>query len=598
MPPPFFPHLLAVNHAARPRLDLRRRSIGAHFCEPVQLQPHCIRNWKASGRTGPVGALGPLGWRESPRATQSAPRGCSMDLAARCVCDTRAGGRPSRSCTRGRTISGGALLPLWLLLTSARHERGCRCAGFLAQRSRRLLLLRCTAGWRSLTDVARCRNCLLRGMKVGFCADRGIGEEWDRGEGGWGSLLLMPASRRLPAQVRRAQSRCRRHWNAWRRRAWGHAQRSWHEAAMARGGHRHAITLYEAAIDMQSHFAAQLHFSEWKLLWAKSAEASRQTAERERAVKAAVQDGQRALVEERAKAHEVAVDMQSVCALNRKLERHIEAQAQSEQRATVQKDRARQREALLAHMNAIERDEEAKTTAQLHAHIAALHHVIAGLAADLQDLEASAQLALEAATSAASIRPCSCHGPRQSVVAIPRGISKGAEPCAAARAHNLRLSPASAINMSPCPSGASDISKGAEPCAAARASNLPASAIKMSPCPSGASDIRWTAVQQAHQKLHEAKMNKPSSPSLMDASIDQSPRYLRFRKLLGYHAGELMLPQNPLATDDKIIYADKSETTRKGPLTSKRRQPLGACTEQHTQTTCSSEHAEFSKRSE
>ena len=314
---------------------------------------------------------------------------------------------------------------------------------------------------------------------------------------------------------------------------------------------------------MQSHFAAQLHFSEWKLLWAKSAEASRQTAERERAVKAAVQDGQRALVEERAKAHEVAVDMQSVCALNRKLERHIEAQAQSEQRATVQKDRARQREALLAHMNAIERDEEAKTTAQLHAHIAALHHVIAGLAADLQDLEASAQLALEAATSAASIRPCSCHGPRQSVVAIPRGISKGAEPCAAARA-----------------------------------SNLPASAIKMSPCPSGASDIRWTAVQQAHQKLHEAKMNKPSSPSLMDASIDQSPRYLRFRKLLGYHAGELMLPQNPLATDDKIIYADKSETTRKGPLTSKRRQPLGACTEQHTQTTCSSEHAEFSKRSE
>ena len=314
------------------------------------------------------------------------------------------------------------------------------------------------------------------------------------------------------------------------------AQRSWHEAA----------------IDMQSHFAAQLHFSEWKLLRAKSAEAGRQTAEHECEIK----DCKRELVKERAKAHELAVDMQSVCALNRKLEKHIEAQAHSELRATVSRDRARQREALLAHMHAIERDEEAKTTAQLHAHIATLHHVIAGLTGDLQDLEVAAQLALEAANSAASMPSA----------------------CAPARASNLR-----------------------------QGLQTPASGVKFKQTQardlmSLSNDIKWTAVQQAHLKLHEAKMNKPSPPrrpstsqcpgeytstihpsfpfhpSPSHASIDKSPRMLRFRKLLDFQAEVLTSPQSPFAMHGKSSCSYETETTRKGPTVSKTRQPLGACT--------------------
>jgi hypothetical protein len=346
-----------------------------------------------------------------------------------------------------------------------------------------------------------------------------------------------------------------------------------------------------------TRWSLQLHFSEWKILWAKSksGEAGQRHAEHERALQAAIQESQRALIEERAKAHDVAIDIQSLCALNRKLERHLEEQARSEQQATAKRDRARQREALLAHMHAIERVEESKRTANLHAHIATLHHVVAGLTADLQDLERAAQLALEAAhsianqtaTSAASIRTCEAHKQEQ----LKRGM--GPDFGAVARASNqscLRQCPQTPNKKDNYPSAGRRNKSTDRTCSETRVGYQH---------PQVQHSIQWPAVQQAHQKLHEAKTLK-SSPisnpfalqhlghvrhctvqhrSLLNASIDQSPRMERFRKLLDYqalpHAGEKQKTPAPVHGRS---FPDTSETPVPGPKGCERkRQPLGAC---------------------
>jgi hypothetical protein len=376
-------------------------------------------------------------------------------------------------------------------------------------------------------------------------------------------------------------------------------------ATLSRRGHRHAGTLCNAGLNCAclslpprfspawplTWWSLQLHFSEWKILWAKSksGEAGQRHAEHERALRAAVQESQRALIEERAKAHEVAADLQSLCALNRKLEMHLEEQARSEQQATAKRDRARQREALLAHMHATERVEESKRTAQLHAHIATLHHVVAGLTADLQDLERAAQLALEAAhsiavqtaTSAASVRTCEAHKQEQ----------MGADLRAVARASNqscLRQCPQTPTLKVNDPTPDRRNKSADRPCSEPRVGYRQ---------PQVNYSIQWPAVQQAHLKLHEAKTLK-SSPlskpfvlqhlghvtghstvqhrSLWDASIDKSPRMLRFRKLLDYQAS----PQQkaPPAPVHGRSFPDTSETPRPGPKGCERkRQPLGTC---------------------
>ena len=411
------------------------------------------------------------------------------------------------------------------------------------------------------------------------------------------------------SQVRWVQACSRRHWSAWRE--W--RRRRWERHAQLR--------FHDAAIDMQAHFATQvsialacpcmslppwfspawlltrwslqLHFSEWKILWAKSksGEAGQRHAENERALQAAVRESQRALIEERAKAHEVATDIQSLCALNRKLERHLEEQARSEQQATAKRDRARQREALLAHMHAIERVEESKRTAQLHAHIATLHHVVARLTAVLQDLERDAQLALEAAhsiafqtaTAAASIRTCETHKQEQ------MGIELGA----VARARNqscLRQCPQTPTKKINDPSPGRRNKSGDRTCSESRGGDRQ---------PQVQDSIQWTAVQQAHLKLLEAKTLKSSPRSipialqvqhlghvtghctvqhrlLLDASIDKSPRMLRFRKLLDYQASPQK--QAPTAPVHGRSFPDTSETPRPGQKEcGRKRQPLGTC---------------------